>query len=278
MKLQPIKTEQMTATAAPVAPTPIAPPQIVQEAQFTPKTPERGEIVQRTKASGGSTGQGGTSENELYTSLPLSLQGGPRDPTAFQYLMPGVQKNPANATNQGLTAGASGIYGGTGQTNLNQNYVEGVPLSNIAAQGGGTVVTTTAPASAVDALSTGTSAAALAGGKRPPTLPSKLPALSVVENTSRTVALDSAGTLFLSADAGVTWLPVPVQWQGHALSLRLSQPYSPVQQANTATNAVNAAVAMQQQQALASQVPAFELTTDSGVIYTSSDGQTWQRK
>jgi hypothetical protein len=74
---------------------------------------------------------GGTIENELYSSLPLSMNGGPRDPTAFQYLMPGVQENPGNNTNQGTTAGSSGIYGGTGQTNLNQNYVEGVPVSNI---------------------------------------------------------------------------------------------------------------------------------------------------
>ena len=62
---------------------------------------------------------GGTIENELYSSLPLSMNGGPRDPTAFQYLMPGVQENPGNNTNQGSTAGSSGIYGGTGQTNLN---------------------------------------------------------------------------------------------------------------------------------------------------------------
>jgi len=65
---------------------------------------------------------------------------GPRDPTAFQYLMPGVQENPGNNTNQGTTAGSSGIYGGTGQTNLNANYVEGVPVSNINAQGSGTSV------------------------------------------------------------------------------------------------------------------------------------------
>jgi hypothetical protein len=43
-------------------------------------------------------------------------------------------------------------------------------------------------------------------------------------------------------------------------------------------NAASAAVARQQQLAFAPQVPAFELTTDSGVTYTSSDGQTWQRK
>ena len=92
---------------------------IAQEAQLTPQTHQSGEMVQRAKAAGGAT------ENQLYTSLPLSLQGGPRDPTAFQYLMPGI------------TTGSSGIYGGTGQNNLNQNYVEGVPIDNISAQGGG---------------------------------------------------------------------------------------------------------------------------------------------
>jgi hypothetical protein len=64
---------------------------------------------------------GGTIENELYSQLPLSMNGGPRDPTAFQYLMPGVQENPANNTGQGVNNGNSGIYGGTGQTNLNEN-------------------------------------------------------------------------------------------------------------------------------------------------------------
>ena len=79
---------------------------------------------------------GGTIENELYSALPLSMNGGPRDPTAFQYLMPGVQENPANNyRTRAPTAGSSGIYGGTGQTNLNENYVEGVPVSNIAAAG-----------------------------------------------------------------------------------------------------------------------------------------------
>jgi len=78
---------------------------------------------------------GGTIENELYSELPLSMNNGPRDATAFQYLMPGVQENPGNNSAQVSTAGASGIYGGTGQTGLNENYVEGVPVSNISAQG-----------------------------------------------------------------------------------------------------------------------------------------------
>ena len=211
---------------------------------------------------------GGTIENNLYASLPLSMNGGPRDPTAFQYLMPGVQENPGNNTNQGTTAGVSGIYG-TGQTNLNANYVEGVPVSNISAQGDGTAVAT--------AVSTGASAAGLTSMKRLPTLPSKLPALAVVEKASGTLALDTAGALFRSDDAGVTWIPVPPQWQGRALTLRLSQPPSATQPAS-GMNAASAAAARPQPQALASPVPVFELTTGSGAIYTSSDGQTWQRK
>ena len=102
---------------------------IAQEAQLAPQTHQSGEMVQRAKATGGTT------ENTLYTSLPLSLNGGPRDPTAFQYLMPGA------------TAGSSGIYGGTGQTNLNQNYVEGVPIDNINALGSGQAFAQAASAS-----------------------------------------------------------------------------------------------------------------------------------
>jgi hypothetical protein len=220
---------------------------------------------------------GGTIENEMYTALPLSMQGGPRNPTTFQYLMPGVQENPANATNQGSTAGSSGIYGGTGQTGLNQNYVEGVPVSNIAVQGSGTATANAVPLGAANTSSTATSAAELAVRKPLPTLPSKLPALSVVDNASQTVALDTAGALFRSEDAGVTWLPVPIQWQGRALTLRLSQSPSAAQPA-AVMNTASAAEARPQTQTLASPVPVFELTTDSGAVYTSSDGQTWQRK
>jgi hypothetical protein len=75
---------------------------------------------------------GGTIENEMYTALPLAMQGGPRNPAVFQYLMPGVQAN----------AAPSGIYGGTGQTGLNQNYVEGMPVANIAAHGSGMALKT----------------------------------------------------------------------------------------------------------------------------------------
>jgi hypothetical protein len=107
---------------------------------------------------------GGTIENDLYSQLPLSMNGGPRDPTAFQYLMPGVQENPANNTGQGLNNGNSGIYGGTGQTNLNENYIEGVPVSNISQQGSSNPVSTAVSVDAVDQFSVQTSNASTAFG------------------------------------------------------------------------------------------------------------------
>jgi len=107
---------------------------------------------------------GGTIENELYSQLPLSMNGGARDPTAFQYLMPGVQENPANNNGTGANNGNSGIYGGTGQTNLNENYIEGVPVSNIAQQGSSNPVANAVSVDAVDQFSVQTSNASTSFG------------------------------------------------------------------------------------------------------------------
>jgi hypothetical protein len=107
---------------------------------------------------------GGTIENELYSALPLSMNGGPRDPTAFQYLMPGVQENPANNTGTGSNNGNSGIYGGSGATNLNENYVEGVPVSNISQQGSSNSVSNAVSVDAVDQFSVQTNGASTSFG------------------------------------------------------------------------------------------------------------------
>jgi len=107
---------------------------------------------------------GGTIENELYSALPLSMNGGPRDPTAFQYLMPGVQENPANNTGTGANNGNSGIYGGSGATNLNENYVEGVPVSNIAQQGSSNSISNAVSVDAVDQFSVQTNGASTSFG------------------------------------------------------------------------------------------------------------------
>jgi hypothetical protein len=212
---------------------------------------------------------GGSIENQLYAQLPISMNGGPRDPTAFQHLMPGVQENPANNTGAGANNGNSGIYGGTGQTNLNENYVAGVPGAAAAGENAGGV-----GVGVVDALSVSADAAGAAPVKPMTTLPSKLPALMVVGDAGLTLAIDAAGALFRSDDGGATWQPIRVQWQGRALTLRLTQPRTAARQAAKST--VNAAEAGQQASTPTSPAAAFELTTDSGAVYTSTDGQTWR--
>jgi len=104
---------------------------------------------------------GGTIENELYTNLPLSMGGAPRNPTSFQYLMPGVQEGPPPTTSGGQQ---QGVYGGTGQTNLNENYIEGIPVSNIQSQGDNSPVAKAVSVDAVDQFSVQTNGASTAFG------------------------------------------------------------------------------------------------------------------
>ena len=69
---------------------------------------------------------GQTIRNEVYTALPLVMNtGGPRDPTAFMFLMPGVQ-----------SVGRWGNVMG-GQDFTTDMYVEGIPITNAVVQGEG---------------------------------------------------------------------------------------------------------------------------------------------
>ncbi len=69
------------------------------------------------KTADGRLGQ--TIRNDVYTALPLVMNtGGPRDPTAFMFLMPGVQ-----------SVGRWGNVMG-GQDFTNDTYVDGVPITN----------------------------------------------------------------------------------------------------------------------------------------------------
>ena len=104
---------------------------------------------------------GGTIENELYTNLPLSMAGGPRDPTSFQYLMPGVQEGAQVQSSGGVQ---QGIYGGTGQANLNENYIEGVPVTNVQSGGDNSVVSKSVSADAVDQFSVQTNGSSTSFG------------------------------------------------------------------------------------------------------------------
>jgi hypothetical protein len=68
---------------------------------------------------------GGVMENHTYSELPLQItSGGPRDPTSFVQLMPGVS-----------SGGRAGIFDGTGSGNSNEMYIEGVPQTTVDSQG-----------------------------------------------------------------------------------------------------------------------------------------------
>jgi hypothetical protein len=249
---------------------------------------------------------GGTIANQLYPDLPLSTNGGSRPPAAFKSTMPGVQENPTDLTSvasiEGAANGNSGIYGGTGQTNLNQNYIEGVPANTVGQQGNSGAISgegaLVASGRSVDAVSAGASGAGAARAKPMAALPSKLPALSVAEGGGWTLAIDTAGAVFRSQDSGATWERVALQWQGRAVTVRLARAASPAaspaaarqagpQGAGAAAAAAPAAEPGASIAAIASMAtkpppaPAgagFELTTDAGVVYTSRDGLSWARR
>ena len=67
---------------------------------------------------------GGIIENRVYSELPIEMSGGtPRDPTAFAQLQNGVQ-----------SGGRSGDFDGS-NSNENEMYVEGVPMTTVDSQG-----------------------------------------------------------------------------------------------------------------------------------------------
>jgi hypothetical protein len=96
---------------------------------------------------------GNTMENESYQALPLNMSGAPRDPTAFVFLTAGVASS----------AAPYGSFNG-GQGYHNEDYIEGLAVTNAAAAGGGNTAPISRGAS-VDAVdqfqvqTTGTSAA-----------------------------------------------------------------------------------------------------------------------
>ncbi|ADW71122.1 TonB-dependent receptor [Granulicella tundricola] len=68
---------------------------------------------------------GGVIENATYSELPLQItSGGPRDPTSFVTLLPGVN-----------SGGRAGIFDGSGSGNSNEMYIEGVPQTTVDSQG-----------------------------------------------------------------------------------------------------------------------------------------------
>lgn len=89
-------------------------------------------------------------------------------------------------------------------------------------------------------------------------LPSRLRIVSVVSQGSRTLAVDTAGKLFLSLDAGQHWAAVQATWQGSVTSV------GPIQ--TTDAKALRTPTASM-----------FELHTSAGERWTSRDGVAWRR-
>jgi hypothetical protein len=112
-------------------------------------------------------------------------------------------------------------------------------------------------------------------------LPSKLPTKVRISNGHETLAVDAAGALYRSQDAGIHWQQIKQQWSGKVSAIVLI-PDSPANQPETNKGASGA---MRSETSLSSvsraksiKKPGFELTTDIGATWTSSDGFAWLRK
>jgi hypothetical protein len=145
-------------------------------------------------------------------------------------------------------------------------------------------------------------------------LPSGLPALSAVAAGHQQLAIDAANKLFLSNDDGLKWKAIPAQWKGRVVKLNpaVSPAPAPLPQATSAAKQVSpspapappppaaAAPASSAQTASAAKPPVaaqalslkknlpaasqlggfpthflYEVTTDKGEHWVSSDGLDW---
>ena len=100
-------------------------------------------------------------------------------------------------------------------------------------------------------------------------LPSGLEAVSTATNGRETVAIDSAGTVFVSQEVGPQWQPVAQQWSGRAVRVAtdvIVVQGGPAQaKANTQADAGAASDAGR----------VFELFNDQKLVWISTDGASW---
>lgn len=113
-------------------------------------------------------------------------------------------------------------------------------------------------------------------------LPSGLTAIATAAASHHLLAIDSAGVLFLSEDAGAVWESVSSQWTGRAILVLAPQP-APEQARGLAI--MGRATTDQPSQAASAPAPPvppqpalFEIVNDQGVRWTSPDGRIWKTK
>jgi hypothetical protein len=92
-------------------------------------------------------------------------------------------------------------------------------------------------------------------------LPSGLAAVSTAVAQQSVLAVDKAGSVFLSEDSGIHWESVARQWNGRAVAVRTL-------------------VAAREGASGGSGSPetGFELVNDQGQVWASTDGKTWKIK
>jgi hypothetical protein len=108
---------------------------------------------------------------------------------------------------------------------------------------------------------------------QPVKLPSGLNAISTAKADGHMLAIDMAGTLFLSQDSGRNWETVVRQWTGLATEVRIQRALN-----GNAAAAPNDASGAHDSNASEAAAPAavFEMVNDGGLVWVSTDGLTWK--
>jgi len=135
--------------------------------------------------------------------------------------------------------------------------------------GGGPVPVSPAPsaAPAVTTMQTESETVAVSGKSpaklkaKTSALPSKLGVVSEAALGKKMIALDTAGSVFASDDAGKHWAPVKMEWTGRAVTVK----------AAPASGLLTGSV-------LSQPAAHFELVTDKLETWISTDGKSWRLK
>lgn len=107
-------------------------------------------------------------------------------------------------------------------------------------------------------------------------LPSKLPISRSVSLGDRLLALDSAGNLFLSKNTGKHWKAVKPQWPGKVV--QITGPTESLSSGLQKKKTTAASESITPSTPSASAPSGFQLTTDSGSVWSSQDGRHWHRQ
>jgi Putative zinc-finger len=109
-------------------------------------------------------------------------------------------------------------------------------------------------------------------------LPGGLDAVSIASAGHRELAIDRAGTLFISDDAGGLWERVTPQWTGRAIMVRRHFDSSDAPQSAPAAQAETSGNSSADSGLAPSHTGFFELFNDKDQMWLSTDGRTWAAK